>query len=255
MNGNPRRLYRTSNDRMIAGVAGGVAAYFDIDPVIVRVLWFISVFVTGTLSFWAYLVMIFVVPEEPAGWPAQSPWALGGAPMGYGATYNPPTATGSVPPVDGNAGLSGDAPAGDAPAGDAPAAAGPWPDGAPAAAGLWPDGAPGGPDYGSPNAAGFGAVPGQPSASRPPAPNAGWTNDWRSQRRQDRWQRRADRREARNERGAPGLIFGLLLILVGGLLAWHQVDPNFDLNITWPAVIVAFGLILVISSLRRDKRD
>ena len=234
MNSNPRRLYRTSDDRMIAGVAGGVAAYFDIDPVIVRVLWFISVVATGTLSFWAYLVMIFVVPEEPADWPAQSPWAPGGAPMGYGAAYTPPTATGSVPPVDGNAGSTGDAPA----------------DGPPEAAGPWPDAGSGGPDYGTPNTAGFGAVPGQP-----PAPNAGWTNDWRSHRRQDRWQRRADRKEARKERGAPGLIFGLLLILVGGLLAWHQVDPNFDLNITWPAVIVAFGLILVVSSIRRDKRE
>src|SRR5664280_1439492 len=208
MNNNPRRLYRTSDDRIIAGVAGGVAAYFDVDPIIVRVLWFISVFVTGTLSFWAYVIMIFVVPQEPAEWPAQSPWAPGGAPAGYGASYAPPVATGSVPPVDGD------------------------------------------PAFGTPNAASFGAAPGQP-----PAPNAGWTGDWRSQRRQDRWQRRADRMDARRERGGPGLIFGLLLILVGGLLAWHQVDPNFDVNITWPVVIVAIGLILVVSSIRRDKRD
>jgi len=229
MNSNPRRLYRTSDDRIIAGVAGGVAAYFDVDPIIVRVLWFISVFVTGTLSFWAYVIMIFVVPQEPAEWPAQSPWAPGGAPAGYGASYAPPVATGSVPPVDGDPGLSGDAPA---------------------ATGPWPAAAPGDPAFGTPNAASFGAAPGQP-----PAPNAGWTGDWRSQRRQDRWQRRADRMDARRERGGPGLIFGLLLILVGGLLAWHQVDPNFDVNITWPVVIVAIGLILVVSSIRRDKRD
>ena len=61
--------------------------------------------------------------------------------------------------------------------------------------------------------------------------------------------------EARRERGGPGLIFGLLLILVGGLLAWHQVDPSFDINITWPVVVVAVGLVLVVSSIRRDKRD
>jgi phage shock protein C len=229
MNNNPRRLYRTSDDRIIAGVAGGVAAYFDVDPIIVRVLWFISVFVTGTLSFWAYVIMIFVVPQEPAEWPAQSPWAPGGAPAGYGASYAPPAATGSVPPVDGDAGLAGDAPA---------------------ATGPWPDAASGNPDYGTLNAAGFADVSGQP-----PAPNAPWTNDWRSQRRQDRWQRRSDRLEARRERGGSGLIFGLLLILVGGLLAWHQVNPNFDVNVTWPVVIVAIGLILVVSSIRRDKRD
>ncbi|HEX7430574.1 MAG TPA: PspC domain-containing protein [Candidatus Limnocylindrales bacterium] len=229
MNNNPRRLYRTSDDRMIAGVAGGVAAYFDVDPIIVRVLWFISVIVTGTLSFWAYVIMIFVVPQEPAEWPAQSPWAPGGDPAGYGASYVPPAATGSVPPVDGDAGLAGDAPA---------------------AAGPWPDAGSGDPAYGAPNVAGFANVPGQPAA-----PNAAWTTDWRSQRRQDRWQRRSDRMEARRERGGPGLIFGLLLILVGGLLAWHQVDPSFDVNITWPVVIVAVGLILVVSSIRRDKRD
>ena len=221
MNSYPRRLYRTTDDRMIAGVAGGVAAYFDVDPVIVRILWFISVFVTGTLSFWAYVIMIFVVPEEPSEWPAQSPWAPGGAPTGFGASYAPPAAAGNVPPNPG----------------DAPPAAGPL-----------PDAAPGGPDYGTPNAAGFAGVPGQP-----PVPNPAWTTDWRSQRRQDRWQRRADRQDSRRERGAPGLVFGLLLILVGGLLAWHQLDPNFDLNITWPVVIVAFGLILVVSSFRRNK--
>jgi phage shock protein C len=229
MNSNPRRLYRTSDDRIIAGVAGGVAAYFDVDPIIVRVLWFISVFVTASMSFWAYVIMIFVVPEEPAEWPAQSPWAPGGAPASYGASYSPPTATGSVPPVDGDAGLAGDAPA---------------------ATGPWPAAVSGDPAYGTPNAAGFADAPGQP-----PAPNAAWTNDWHSQRRQDRWQRRSDRVEARKERGGPGLIFGLLLIFVGGLLAWHQVDPNFDVNATWPVVIVAIGLILVVSSIRRDKRD
>ena len=221
MNNNPRRLYRTSDDRMIAGVAGGVAAYFDVDPIIVRILWFISVFVTGTLSFWAYVIMIFVVPQEPAEWPPQSPWAPGGAPTGFSATYTPPASTGSVPPVAGDP-----------------------------ATGPTPESAPAGPDYGNPNATGFAGVPGQP-----PAPNAGWTGDWRSQRRQERWQRRADRMEARRERGGPGLVFGLLLILVGGLLAWHQVDPNFDLNVTWPVVIVAFGVILVASSVRRNKAD
>ena len=35
---NPRRLYR-SRDRMLAGVAGGMAEYMDIDPTVVRILW------------------------------------------------------------------------------------------------------------------------------------------------------------------------------------------------------------------------
>ena len=64
---NPRRLYRSADDRILAGVCGGVAAYFDVDPVIVRIIWFLSVFFTGSLTFWAYLIMIVVVPIEPAG--------------------------------------------------------------------------------------------------------------------------------------------------------------------------------------------
>ena len=79
---NPRRLYRSADDRILAGVCGGVAAYFDVDPVIVRIIWFLSVFFTGSLTFWAYLIMIVVVPIEPAEWPPQSPWAPGGAPVG-----------------------------------------------------------------------------------------------------------------------------------------------------------------------------
>ena len=55
---NNRRLYRSANDRIISGVAGGVADYFEVDPVLVRILWFISVPVTGGLTFVAYIVMM-----------------------------------------------------------------------------------------------------------------------------------------------------------------------------------------------------
>jgi len=98
---NPRRLYRSSDDRILAGVAGGLAAYLDVDPVIVRIIWFLSVFFTGTLTFWAYLVMIFVVPLEPSEWPPASPWAPGGGPtggpVGFEAAYAPPA--GGRPPT------------------------------------------------------------------------------------------------------------------------------------------------------------
>ena len=43
---NPRRLYR-SRDRMLAGVAGGMAEYLDIDPTVIRILWVIVVLATG----------------------------------------------------------------------------------------------------------------------------------------------------------------------------------------------------------------
>ena len=94
----PRRLYRSADDRILAGVAGGVAAYFDVDPVIVRIIWFLSIFFTGSLTFWAYLIMIIVVPLEPSEWPPQSPWAPGGGPAvgRIRPGYAPPT-TGASP--------------------------------------------------------------------------------------------------------------------------------------------------------------
>jgi phage shock protein PspC (stress-responsive transcriptional regulator) len=60
-----KRLYRSRNDRMIAGVCGGLAEYFDADPTLVRLLAaFMLVFgAPGTLP--AYVVMALIIPEAP----------------------------------------------------------------------------------------------------------------------------------------------------------------------------------------------
>jgi phage shock protein C len=63
-----RRLYRSRTDRMIWGVCGGLAKYFDVDPTIIRVLAVISVFITG-VSILAYIVMALIVPLEPTAGP------------------------------------------------------------------------------------------------------------------------------------------------------------------------------------------
>jgi phage shock protein C len=60
-----RRLYRCRENRRLAGVAAGVAEYFDLDPTLVRVLWFLSTFFYG-LGLLVYIVMAVVVPLEPA---------------------------------------------------------------------------------------------------------------------------------------------------------------------------------------------
>ena len=39
---NPRRLYRCRRDRQLAGVAAGMAEYFDLDPTVVRILWILG---------------------------------------------------------------------------------------------------------------------------------------------------------------------------------------------------------------------
>jgi phage shock protein PspC (stress-responsive transcriptional regulator) len=61
----PRRLFRTRNDRVIAGVAGGLGRYFGIDPVIVRIAFAISVLIGG-LGVLAYVALALFVPTAPA---------------------------------------------------------------------------------------------------------------------------------------------------------------------------------------------
>ncbi len=57
-----RRLYRNPDDRAIGGVCGGLAAYFDIDVVWVRLVMFLLIFFGG-LSLWVYIIMWIIIPE------------------------------------------------------------------------------------------------------------------------------------------------------------------------------------------------
>ncbi len=60
---NVKRLYRSKDDRMISGVCAGLAEYIDIDPTIVRLLFVLGA-AAGGATFWAYIIMMLVVPEE-----------------------------------------------------------------------------------------------------------------------------------------------------------------------------------------------
>jgi phage shock protein PspC (stress-responsive transcriptional regulator) len=59
-----KRLYRSRDERIIWGICGGMAKYFNTDPVLVRVLWVLSIFLFGW-GILAYLILRFVVPLEP----------------------------------------------------------------------------------------------------------------------------------------------------------------------------------------------
>ncbi len=61
-----KRLYRSISDRKIAGVCGGLAGYFDIDPTIVRLLAVVFVLAGGS-GLLAYIIAWIVVPEERVG--------------------------------------------------------------------------------------------------------------------------------------------------------------------------------------------
>lgn len=57
-----KRLYRNPDDSMIAGVCSGLAAYFDADPVLIRVLAVASFFM-GSAGFWIYIILWIAVPK------------------------------------------------------------------------------------------------------------------------------------------------------------------------------------------------
>jgi phage shock protein PspC (stress-responsive transcriptional regulator) len=58
-----RHLTRSNTDRIIAGVAGGIANYLDVDPTLVRLVFLLLVF-AGTMSPWIYLVLWIILPGE-----------------------------------------------------------------------------------------------------------------------------------------------------------------------------------------------
>ena len=72
------RLYRSPDDRMLAGVAGGLAENWKIDPSLVRIVWALLIVLTGGLAFLVYVVMAIVVPERPAGVAVDHPGETGG---------------------------------------------------------------------------------------------------------------------------------------------------------------------------------
>ena len=61
-----KRLVRSSTDCKIAGVCGGLADYFDVDPMIVRLVWVLLFFFAGTGGL-AYIILWIVLPIAPTG--------------------------------------------------------------------------------------------------------------------------------------------------------------------------------------------
>src|SRR4051794_41815925 len=66
----PRRLTRSSSDKVLAGVAGGLGRYFDIDPIIFRI-GVVVLTLAGGAGVLAYLAAWVLVPDDPL--PGQAP--------------------------------------------------------------------------------------------------------------------------------------------------------------------------------------
>ena len=58
-----KRLYKIEEGKKISGVCGGIAEYFDIDPVLVRVLWAVISLWWGT-GIILYIIFAFVLPDK-----------------------------------------------------------------------------------------------------------------------------------------------------------------------------------------------
>ena len=252
------RLYRSPDDRLIAGVAGGMAEMWDLDPSLVRIGWVVLTPLTAGFAILVYIVMAIVVPEDigaprPVGAgggqaAATGPGAGGGTVPGPGTP--PATTPGTVSgPIHGSV---TDDPGAAAAAIASPGVAssfGPAPTG-PGASGSF-----GGP-IGRPSLTGPGASGSFGSPIGSPAPgSSAWSDGRRAARDRRRAERSADRaarRAARgNSSGGGAIVGGVVLILIGaGVLAGEFV-PGFEWRTAWPIGLMLVGGLLVLGSIRR----
>jgi phage shock protein C len=212
------RLYRSIDDRVLAGVCAGLADRLDLDPALVRIGYAILALLSGIVPLLVlYVIMVVVIPEGPT-WTGVRP--VGPQPTGPGWTVAGTPASGtSADAAAPAAGMPGDAdaPMGAAPTPAAPTAAGPVP-------GWIPPGLPGGWDAAS----------------------------WRGQRNADRAARHAERAARRGERHRDpiaAIIAGLFLV---GLGAFFLLRRTFDIDwaIVWPVAVIALGAVVLIAAVR-----
>jgi len=58
------KLYRSRNNRLIAGVCGGIGKHLGIDPLLVRLFFVLLIFANG-IGIILYLILLILVPKEP----------------------------------------------------------------------------------------------------------------------------------------------------------------------------------------------
>ncbi|MGW7162667.1 PspC domain-containing protein [Paenibacillus taichungensis] len=81
------KLYRSTRDRMLTGLCGGISESIGMDSTLLRIIFVISIFVTGGTSLLIYFIAALVVPKEP--YPPYDPYGYGSGPgPGAGRGYN-----------------------------------------------------------------------------------------------------------------------------------------------------------------------
>ena len=58
-----RKLYRSSNDKMLCGVCGGIGEYLNVDPTLIRLLW--AVLACSGTGIIVYFLAAIIIPQEP----------------------------------------------------------------------------------------------------------------------------------------------------------------------------------------------
>lgn len=95
------RLERSTTNRVIGGVCGGIAEYLAVDPTLVRVVFVVTAFLTAGLGVLAYIVLLVLMPQpgQPAPFTSAPPPAPSAdtAPMDANST---PITPATVTPVD-----------------------------------------------------------------------------------------------------------------------------------------------------------
>jgi len=60
-----KKLFRSTENRKLAGICGGIAEYFDVDPVIIRLAWVVFI-LAGGAGILAYILAWIIIPEQKA---------------------------------------------------------------------------------------------------------------------------------------------------------------------------------------------
>ena len=60
-----KRLYKSNENKMLDGVCGGIAEYFNVDPTLVRLAWVVFCALGGS-GLLAYIVAAIIIPRKPA---------------------------------------------------------------------------------------------------------------------------------------------------------------------------------------------
>lgn len=80
---SPKTLQRSRQERMLFGVAGGLAQYFAVDPILVRLAFVLVTLATG-FGLLFYIVLAVLMPERPLGEPEVTPAPVISFPRGRG---------------------------------------------------------------------------------------------------------------------------------------------------------------------------